>query len=74
MTNTKKALQRRIAELRANAIRCFPNRSAKEQKMLLDFANALEIEFLVDDPELNVGSDGRGSAEVARPDDGPTRR
>jgi len=73
MSANRKALQRRIAEIRANAIRLGNFKgSAEHRKMLLEFANELEVELLVDDPKLDVRGHRNRRALVPRPGDDPT--
>lgn len=71
--NTKKALQRRIAEIRANAIRLGNFKgSAEHRKMLLEFANELEVNFLVEHARDARGGDRDRTASDHRDGDGPT--
>lgn len=50
MANTKEALRRRVAEIRANAIR-LQFKGSEAGKMLLDYANQLDVEFLSERPK-----------------------
>jgi len=71
--NTKKALQRRIAEIRANAIRLSNFKgSAEHRKMLLEFANELEVNFLVHHARDAGNGDRDRTASDHRDGDGPT--